>query len=623
MRKRLTPPVFALLDDNRATHCAPSSRLYTGFVRVLSCTRIEEFGPMLTEMQCALTEGLHAVGLFSYELGVLDHAIGVSAVAQPLAQVLLFTQYQQMSEPDVSEWLKASVDGLEHQQQHSDSGCAGIAAVEADVDHDTFCRDIARIHAYLTAGDAYQINYTYRLRFTAYGSMLALYQKLRARQAVPYGALIALPDGQTVLSFSPELFLAHAQARLVAQPMKGTARASGDEVEDALRAAALALDEKNRAENLMIVDLLRNDLGQIACTGTVTVPSLFQVDTFGSVLQMTSTITAKLHPEISLRTLFSALFPCGSITGAPKRRSMQIIEELEHAPRGLYTGAIGWFEKAREGEQIGDFSLSVPIRTLVLGAESDDGTRVGEMGVGAGIVHDSRAEDEYRECQLKASFLVDAPVDFHLFETMYATRETGVRHLERHLERLRCSAAYFGFAHEPARIDGVLIDALTTLQSLTPHRLRLALAADGTCTVRAAPLSSLPDTVQVLLAGDVMATSKALLRHKISLRAQYDLAWQTAESQGAFDMLFENVEGELTEGARSNLFVRLAGRWYTPPLDAGLLPGIMRGVLLDDATWNARERRLTRHDLIAAEEIVVCNAVRGVLKARLTVLPVA
>jgi para-aminobenzoate synthetase/4-amino-4-deoxychorismate lyase len=431
---------------------------------------------------------------------------------------------------------------------------------------------------------------------------------------VPYGALIALPDGSAVLSLSPELFIRHGRGVLTARPMKGTAAATGDTLQDAMRADALAADPKNRAENLMITDLLRNDLGRIAVPGTVTVPHLFEVDRYNSVLQMTSTVCARLRIGVTLAQAFAALYPCGSITGAPKRRTMQIIRELEADARGLYTGAIGWFDSPDNGQTIGDFCLSVPIRTLVLQAPDNGGVRAGEMGVGAGIVHDSVAAEEYAECQLKAKFLTGLGHDFELFETIYASRAEGCRHLDLHLQRLRSSAAYFGFAWDEQRVTNVLRQVCSALPA-GPHRIRLALNQAGACSVQHAALLPLTEPVKVLLAPQPTVADDLFLRHKTTVRERYDAAWRAAEAQHAFDMLFFNTRGELTEGGRSNVFVKLQGRWYTPPLASGLLPGVMRAVLLADPAWNASERRLTRDDLRAAEEVVVCNALRGALSA--------
>jgi para-aminobenzoate synthetase/4-amino-4-deoxychorismate lyase len=603
---------FALLDDRDATAFDPRSRLYTGHVDTLSCDCAEELPALLARMQQALQQGSHAAGLFSYELGPELHATAERPIAQPLAQILLFNRCEPLSASEVAAWLTAR-----NQDLSAGTALAGIANIHANVSEAQFNEAIQRIHAYIEAGDIYQANYTYRLRFETYGNLIALYVRLRARQPVPYGALVALPDGRAVLSLSPELFVRHVQGTLTARPMKGTAAACGIEPQDAARATALASDPKNRAENLMIVDLLRNDLGRIAVLGSVQVPQLFEVNRYSSVLQMTSTVQAQLREDVSLAEIFTALYPCGSITGAPKRRTMQVIRELEPDARGIYTGAIGWFNApaADSRRTVGDFCLSVPIRTLALEAPNASGVRTGEMGVGAGIVHDSDAAEEFAECQLKARFLTGLSNDFELFETMYATHAHGCRHLERHLARLRNSAAYFGFAFEEGAVRQALREACSGLPLEGAHRMRLALGQTGCCTIQAAVLSPLSEPLRLRIAPDTTLSDDLFLRHKTTVRAQYDAGWRAAEAKGAFDMLFVNQHGELTEGGRSNIFIKLAGHWYTPPLSAGVLPGVMRSVLLDDPAWDARERSLTVTDLRKAAAVVVCNALRGALPA--------
>jgi para-aminobenzoate synthetase/4-amino-4-deoxychorismate lyase len=592
---------FALLDDCDASAVEPRSRLYSEHVATLSCASAAQFPELLKRMQSALHAGQHAVILVAYELGAGMPEIDVRGA--PLAEVLLFANCEKMSAEQVSVWL----------EQRASYAPSGIANVHADTDEAQFHAALARIHDYIAAGDTYQVNYTYRLRFDAYGSPFDLYRRLRVRQPVPYGALIGLPDGRTVLSLSPELFVRHGGGTLTVRPMKGTAAADGDAEHDAQNADALAGDAKNRAENLMIVDLLRNDLGRIAQTGSVKVENLFDVQRYGGVLQMTSTVHAKLRQDVSLPALFDALYPCGSITGAPKRRTMQIIRELETSPRGLYTGAIGWFDPIDEPDDIGDFCLSVPIRTLQLQAP-EGAIRRGEMGVGAGIVHDSVAAHEYEECRLKAAFLTGMPCAFSLFETMHATRADGCHHLDRHLQRLRRSAHYFGFTFDEPGIRTALKQACARLDD-GPHRMRLALSHDGSIDLQSAPLQPLALPVHVQLATERTDGADLFLRHKTTQRARYDSAWHAAEQQGAFDQLFFNEQGHLTEGGRSSVFVRLNGWWYTPPLSDGVLPGVMRAVLLDDPSWNVEERSITLTDLRRADEVVVCSALRGVLPA--------
>jgi len=612
--------VFALLDDaspEGAQAGRVRSRLYTGHAGTLRCDDIGAWPQLLADMQAALARGEYAVTVLSYELGgeLLEIGAAQAATAHtapPLAQVLLFRACAQLSTAEVGEWLAARSFPIDRP--------AGVAGIAANVTQDAFSAALARIRDYIERGHTYQVNYTYRLRFDAFGGIHALYARLRGRQPVPYGALIALDDGTAILSLSPELFVRHEDGVLTARPMKGTAPAApaSQTAENILRATNLAADPKNRAENLMIVDLLRNDIARVAATGSVAVPALFEVHRYSSVLQMTSTITARLRADAALGDIFDALYPCGSITGAPKRRTMEIIRELEPDPRGVYTGAIGWFDPPGE-RRIGDFCMSVPIRTLTLQAPDAGGVRRGEMGVGAGIVFDSDAQEEYAECRLKARFLTGLQHDFEIFETMRATPAGGVRHRERHLQRLAASAAYFGFHWDAAAADAYLDTACAMLAPSSPvYRLRLALAPSGAFSVQHGPLAPLTEPVQVLLAPDATNAGDLFLRHKTSIRARYDAAWRDAEAQGGFDTLFFNERGDLTEGGRSNVFVRIDGRWLTPPLSSGVLPGVMRAALLDDPDWNAEEAVITRAMLERADDIVVCNALRGAMRARLS-----
>jgi len=641
--------VFALLDDCDATAARRSSRLYTAFVHERVCAGAASLEAVCEAVAADLRGGLHAVVLGDYEFGrqlVLEERVsGTSRLAlternisgggvppsgaeslqsyktqrgDATLRFLLFERCAKLSRDEADAWL-AQLDG-----DAAQPSVAGTAGVRASVDPAQFEAAIGAIHDALRIGDTYQVNYTYRLDFDVFGTPAALYRRLRARQPVPYGALIALPGERWVLSCSPELFVEKAGATLRARPMKGTApRAPDDPIADRHAAEFLANDPKNRAENVMIVDLLRNDLSRVAETGSVKVPALFSVEPYASVWQMTSMVEARLRARTSFAEVLRALFPCGSITGAPKHRTMQLIETLESTPRGLYTGAIGWLDAADSTDTCGDFCLSVAIRTLTLDAPASSGhARRGSMGVGAGIVLDSVAADEYAECQLKARFLTDADPGFELFETMHATREAGVRHLARHLARLAASAAWFGFGFDEMELRARLDAQCHALPPQTPHRVRLALARRGAMQISAAPLIPLQDgEVGVLLAPDhgfaATDTSDALLHHKTTRRAEYDRGWRSAEALGAFDTLFFNERGELTEGGRSNVFVKLAGRWWTPPLSSGVLPGVMRGVLLEDAALGAAERVLTRDDVLNAEALLVCNALRGALPARL------
>ncbi|HEF5787925.1 anthranilate synthase [Burkholderia multivorans] len=607
---------FALLDDCDSTASARSSRLYSGFVRERVCTDPARLDALDAALAQDLRDGLHAVVVGDYEFGRnLQRAQPGHA---PL-RFLLYARCERMSRAEVDAWLAAQDGG-------DTPSIAGVAHVRKSVTRDAFGAAIAAVHDALRAGDSYQINYTYRLNFDVFGTPLALYRRLRARQPVRYGALIALPDGAWVVSCSPELFVEKHGELLRARPMKGTAPRSADPQQDAASAAFLANDPKNRAENVMIVDLLRNDVSRIARTGTVRVPALFSVEPYASVWQMTSTVEAGWRDGTTFADMLRALFPCGSITGAPKHKTMQLIDAIETTPRGLYTGTIGWLDAPREAAAAcGDFCLSVAIRTLTLdappaSAPAADDRRRGTMGVGAGIVLDSVAADEYAECELKARFLTDADPGFQLFETTCATRADGIRHVDRHLARLQRSADAFGFRFDADALRRAIDTRCAALDGDGPYRMKLSLAKDGTLDIVAAALKPLPaGPVRVWLAADhgfaPTRANDALLLHKTTRRADYDRAWQAAEALGGFDMLFVNERGELTEGGRSNLFVKLDGQWVTPPLASGVLPGVMRAVLLEDPAFGAVERIVTRDDLARAQALLLTNALRGALDA--------
>ena len=606
---------FALLDDRAATRARPSSRLYEDFEREHRCVDPLLLDAMWAQVDADLRSGLHAVLLADYEWGAKLLKAGARPGDASALRVLMFRTLTHLSRDEVDAWL------VGHDRSGADEP-AGVMNLQSGVDRAEFTRAIESIHEAIRAGETYQVNYTYRMNGRAFGAPIALYRRLRTRQPVDYGALIALPEGgpiTQVLSLSPELFLRHQAGLLTARPMKGTAARVAAPESDSESARLLAIDVKNRAENLMIVDLLRNDLGRLAQTGSVRVPALFAIEPYATVFQMTSTVQAQIRPEVGMPELLRAVFPCGSITGAPKHHTMELINGLESTPRGLYCGAIGWLDAPRGDARIGDFCLSVAIRTLTLGPEVD-GLRALQLGVGAGIVIDSRADDEFDECRLKARFLTGLDPGFELFETMLWQPGQGVRHIERHLARLEHSAQALGFALDRAALRSTL-DAFARTATVTT-RLRLALAHDGRLSLTHTPLTPLPaGPVRLLVGPDTLPETDALAAHKTTRRQHYDAGVRAAEAVGAFDTLFFSRAGRLVEGGRSNVFLRLDGRWWTPPLSDGALPGVMRGVLLADPAWDARERTLTRADLARAEGLVVCNALRGVLSAELVALP--
>lgn len=611
---------FVLLDD--ASSATATCRVYSGFMR-MDAVPAGEVDALDACLRQGWEKGWHASVLVPYEFGAplvrvplcVDGDTGMP-LHDGAMRILWFATMAPCDADEVGRWLDGHREG---------AGPSGAMNVRSDTDRAAFGAAVSRIHDWIEAGHTYQVNFTQRLRFDAFGDPIAFYAGLRAAQRVPYGALARLPDDTWVLSLSPELFVRHdGRGELVTRPMKGTAPSSGDAGRDAQAAVALAADPKNRAENVMIVDLLRNDLGRIARPGSVAVPQRFEVQPFGRVLQMTSTVTATAMPDVTLASLMTALFPCGSITGAPKRRTMEIIAELEQAPRGLYTGAIGWVDAPSRipgaHAHLGPLALSVAIRTLVLGPRQDDGLRRGEMGVGGGIVHDSVAEDEYDECGWKARFLTAHDPGFALIETIRVEHGRCLR-LDGHLDRLRASAAAFGFAFDGDAIAAALRRRAASLTT-SPARLRATLDKAGMLTLADGPLLPLPDNaVSLVVASRVLPDADPLRRHKITARALFDAAWQHAEREGAFDALFFNTRGELLEGGRSSVFARIDGRWLTPPVSLDILPGVMREAVLRDGVvylgGPAAEGRITRAMLARADAIAVTNALRGVLPATL------
>jgi para-aminobenzoate synthetase/4-amino-4-deoxychorismate lyase len=605
----------ALLDDRAATRARPSSRLYEGFEREHRCVDPAQLDAVWARVDADLRSGLHALLLADYEWGTKLLKAGVRPGGESALRVLMFRTLKRLSLDEADAWL------AERDASGTDDA-VGVMNLRPSVDRTEFTRAIAAIHEAIRDGETYQVNYTYRIDGAAFGSPVALYRRLRARQPVEYGAFIVLPDDAPithVLSLSPELFLRHESGRLTARPMKGTAARVEAPESDSESARLLAIDIKNRAENLMIVDLLRNDLGRLAQIGSVRVPALFAIEPYTTVFQMTSTVQAQVRPEVGMPELLHAVFPCGSITGAPKHHTMELIAGLESTPRGLYCGAIGWLDAPRGDARLGDFCLSVAIRTLTLGADSG-GLRPLRIGVGAGIVSDSRAHDEFDECRLKARFLTGLDPGFELFETMLWAPREGVRHLECHLARLERSAQVLGFELDREALRASLQTYVKTNAGGVPTvaRLRLAIAHDGRVSLTHAPLAPLPAGPVRLLVGEVaLPEARPLSGHKTTQRRAYDAGVRAAESVGAFDTLFFDTAGRLVEGGRSNVFVRLDGHWWTPPLGDGALPGVMRGVLLADPAWDARERSITRADLARAEAVVACNALRGALVAEL------
>ena len=595
-------PYFALFDDA----VSGRAKLYQNHVesRLFHHNELDSLDDTL---QKGWQKGLHSVLFADYEFG-----LPLMGIASERGGNLALHWFADCADIDAKSWLA----------QNSDDLPAGISTPQSSVSEADYLDHIRQIHEAIRRGDTYQINYTTRLHLQAYGNPVSLYRCLR--QPVPYAVLSHLPDaaGESAwtLCFSPELFLKiGSDGTISTEPMKGTAPILGDG-QDERRAAELQADPKNRAENVMIVDLLRNDLGKIAQTGKVCVPEPFKVSRFGSVWQMTSTIQAQALPHISAADILRAAFPCGSITGAPKRMSMQIIESLEAEPRGLYTGSIGYLKPCAGGLGF-EGIFNVVIRTLLLKPVSDpisDDLYHGVYGVGSGIVIDSDPAAEYRECGWKARFLNELRPAFGIFETMRVENRQ-CRLLDLHLGRLKTSAQALNLPL-PDDCETRIRQYIAKLPDGL-FRLKAELVSDDLILSHAAT-AELPAPQRIIPAPPPLPRCDYLRRFKTTRRALFDQAWQTAETQGAFDSLFFNSDGLLLEGGRSNVFIKYQGQWLTPSLDLDILNGVMRQAVLQQpqtylGTDAVLETHITRDMLEHAEEIRLSNALRGVFEAEL------
>ncbi len=588
-------PQFALFEDTLDDN--PCLTLLHGLEAGLQVHSAKELPAAWKLIETAQRKGRWVALAANYELG-LQLEPTLRGLARPgcLLQARIFRKRLQLSGAAVADFWRQQLAPLPAQQR--EAGLLHLTPQWSQAEHTQACQQVLD---WIAAGDCYQVNLTMPFHGQAYGHPLALYARLRERQRVRYAALLRSID-DWVLSLSPELFVQREGQTLTCKPMKGTAPRLDNPQADAEQAAALVASEKNRAENLMIVDLIRNDLGRLAPAGGVRTTRLFELETYATVHQLTSTVQAA-PVTASLRETFDAIFPCGSITGAPKIRAMQIIAELEPTPRGIYCGALGWLAPD------GDFRFSVPIRTLLLDTSGEC-----KMNTGGGIVADSDPAEEYRECLVKARFAQQLTEEVQLIETLRWQHDTGFLRLKRHLQRLARSAQALGFSLDPAAVHAAL-QAEVTGRRDAALRLRLLLARDGHFDIQSFALEDIVGPQTAIFASECLDPADQRLYHKTTARRFYDDALGQAIANGHFDVIYRNTRGELCEGARSNLFIEREGQLLTPPLASGLLPGILREELL--AEGKARESILTEADLQSASRIWLGNSLRGLVEVRL------
>lgn len=559
--------------------------------RVIVAMQPAEVPAALVSMQHALASDHYLAGYFSYELGyTFEPRLAKLLPDNRRIPLLWFGQF------DAPPTL---VNGNEAAALWPDERVYATP-LTVEWDRETYRSRFDAIMQAIRAGDTYQVNLTMRARFGLTGDPRALYGQLRSRAGTAHGAFV--DDGERqLLSFSPELFFAmDAQGKITTRPMKGTAARGVNESADRALRDGLRVNLKDRAENLMIVDLIRNDLGRLANTGSVEVSELFSIETYPTVHQMTSTVQASVRPGCGIVEILQALFPCGSVTGAPKIRSMQLIRELEDSPRGIYCGSIGMFAPD------GSARFNVAIRTLTIS------NGAGELGIGGAVVSDSEADQEYDECLLKARHYETARRPLALIETL-AYKEGIWPRRDRHLRRMRDSAKTLGIPFNLSRAVEALQVAAAASSALV-CRLRLRLQEDGTLVAEAHATSQRVEPLRFLVSGRRVSSSDPLNRHKTDWRDAYEEEYAWANARGADEAILLNERGEICEGTRTNVFIERGGRLLTPPLSSGALGGCLRAELL--ASGQCEEAVLTMTDLQHADRIFLGNSLRGLIRAQ-------
>ena len=597
----ISDEIYALLEDSKSDDNDSKNLLFTDAQEIIIAWNEEELPDAIKKVETLKSTGLYLCGYLSYEAGFhfIDKKIKKRLPNHPTQPLLYFIAFNKLE--NIS---RARLDNSFTEINTYPETELLPHNFSLNITKETYLEAIRKIRRYIIAGDSYQVNYTIKYKFDLLGNAISLYKALRQTQPVEFGAVLNFPNSN-IISLSPELFVKKKDGMIYSKPMKGTAKRGRNEKEDEFILDFLKDDPKTLSENVMIVDLIRNDFGRICETGSITVKNLFEIQTFKTVHQMISTIKGKLKSTIHLSELLHALFPCGSITGAPKVRTMEIINELEAEPRGIYTGAIGYLLPND------DFYFNVPIRTIDIGKDNRC-----EMGIGSGIIYESNPQAEYEECLLKASFLTGINKQFYLIETMRYDAETQeYNNLRKHLERLNYSASYFGFVLKQRAMHEKLNDLKQQLTEGS-YKVRLTAFHSGDIVLNVELLPEEGDEDKLITISNRKINSKSIFQyHKTSRREVYNEEYDKAVKAGFYEAIIFNEHNEIAEACRHNIFVKHKGKWYTPPLSAGILDGIQRQEFKQKT--EAIEKFLTLDQLQHCEEIVLTNSVRGVVRVKL------
>jgi len=594
---------FVLLDNVLCDKENYHSYIFINPVEVIACYKLRDLKPSLEKLQARLRQGLYISGFLSYEAGyAFEQALtGNPNYNFPLLWMGVFKK-PFVFDHRKNRFINGHVPLFSQTTINSEN--YKLKNLHLNTTNKQYLADLKKIKQYIAAGDTYQVNHTLKYKFDFKGSAFSFYQTLRNNQAVSYAAFIKSGEFN-ILSFSPELFFRQNKRHIYVRPMKGTAKRGISYDDDNKIKSWLGHDIKNRAENLMIVDLLRNDLGRVSTIGSVKTLKLFTVEKYNTLFQLTSTIKSTLQKKLSVFELFRSTFPSGSVTGAPKIQTMKIIRGLEKEERKIYTGSIGFMSPQQKSV------FNVAIRTILL----INGT--GEMGIGGGITYSSHNQAEFTECKLKARFLTQPP--FKLIETIRWSKKEGFFLLGLHLRRLKRSARFFGFSYNQALIKKHLKKLVLTLKAKYSYKIRLLLSENGEINIESSPLPphSNKSPAKVILSKYRTKSTNTFLYHKSTNRTFYDKQYQKYQKLGYDDVLFCNEKGQITEGAISNIFIKKTDIFYTPPIKCGLLPGVFRQYFMQKNRKKAKEKILRLEDLSTAQEIYLANSVRGFKKVKI------
>ena len=587
---------FVFLETNRFDKNNSHSYLFFSPIKIISCYKLEEVKDSLLRVQDFVSKGYYAAGFISYEAGfsfeeALEH-LGIDSDF-PL---LWFGVYKRPAIISHKEKINLSQKKSKYEIQN----------LKPNISKGKYIDDIERIKDFIREGETYQVNYTFKYKFDFSGSIFSLYEDLKSKQSVSYSALVNTRK-HSIVSLSPELFFRKHGSQVEVKPMKGTSERGRNIEEQRRNMEALSQSLKNRSENIMIVDLLRNDLGRISKSGSVKTEKLFEVEKYETLLQMISVVKSRLRENVSVYDLFKAIFPSGSVTGAPKISTMRIINSLENKPRKIYTGGIGFFAPN------GDSVFNVAIRTVLI----NNKTKKGEMGIGSGIVMDSDAEREFEECKLKADFMSKKKKDFKLIETILWRPEKGYFLLKWHLKRLSSSAEYFNFKFDKKSIMRELRHLEAYFEKKSDYKVRLLLNDSGAIEIKFSKIYDSIKPVRIRFSNKKICSKDIFLYHKTTQRDLYNKEHKRWKDKGYFDVIFTNEKNQITEGAISNIIVKKGRYCYTPPVNCGLLNGVYRRFLFKKKNPIITEKILRKKDLYSADKIYVINSVKGMLKAEL------